>query len=85
MNLLCFVGAGHFEMENYEIKRDGYPLGGGAYVIVYSAIDRATNQAVAVKMIPLLQAEITKKLAGEIYLLYEIEHHNIVRCAVSST
>jgi hypothetical protein len=36
-------------------------------------------------MIPLLQAEITKKLAGEIYLLYEIEHPNIVRCAVSST
>ena len=85
MNLLCFVGAGHFEMENYEIKRDGYPLGGGAYGIVYSAIDRATNQAVAVKMIPLLQAEITKKLAGEIYLLYEIEHPNIVRCDVSST
>jgi len=81
VNLLCFVGAGHFEMENYEIKRDG----GGAYGIVYSATNRATNQAVAVKMIPLLQAEITKKLAGEIYLLYEIEHPNIVRCAVSST
>ncbi|KAJ6299996.1 hypothetical protein OIU76_020898 [Salix suchowensis] len=29
-------------------------------------------------MIPLLQAEITKRLAGEIYLLYEI-HPNIVR------
>jgi serine/threonine protein kinase len=68
-------------MENYEIKRDG----GGAYGIVYSATNRATNQAVAVKMIPLLQAEITKKLAGEIYLLYEIKHPNIVRCAVSST
>jgi serine/threonine protein kinase len=85
VNLLCFVGAGHFEMENYKIKSDGYPLGGGAYGIVYSASDRATNQAVAVKMIPLLQAEITKKLAGEIYLLYEIEHPNIVRCAFSST
>ncbi|KAJ6755824.1 CELL DIVISION PROTEIN KINASE [Salix purpurea] len=53
---------------------DGYPLGGGAHGIVYSA----TNQTVAVKMIPLLQAEITKRLAGEIYLLYEI-HPNIVR------
>ncbi|KAG5253286.1 cell division control protein [Salix suchowensis] len=61
-------------MENYEIEMDGYPLGGGAYGIVYSA----TNQTVAVKMIPLLQAEITKRLAGEIYLLYEI-HPNIVR------
>uniref|UniRef100_A0A6N2MT72 Protein kinase domain-containing protein n=1 Tax=Salix viminalis TaxID=40686 RepID=A0A6N2MT72_SALVM len=30
-------------------------------------------------MIPLLQAEITKRLAGEIYLLYEIVHPNIVR------
>ncbi|KAJ6865169.1 hypothetical protein NC651_035668 [Populus alba x Populus x berolinensis] len=58
---------------------DGCPLGGGAYGIVYSATDRAINQAVAVKMIPLLQAEITKRLAGEIYLLYEIEHPNIVR------
>ncbi|XP_011013650.1 PREDICTED: cell division control protein 2 homolog isoform X2 [Populus euphratica] len=66
-------------MENYEIKMDGYPLGGGAYGIVYSAIDKATNQAVALKMIPLLHAEITKRLAGEIYLLYEIEHPNIVR------
>jgi len=37
-----------------------------------------------VKMILLLQAEITKMLAGEIYLLYEIEHSNIVRCVVSS-
>ena len=71
-------------MENYEIEVDGYPLGGGAYGIVYSATDRATDQTVAVKMIPLLQAEITKRLAGEIYLLYEIVHPNIVRCAVSS-
>ncbi|XP_011008012.1 PREDICTED: ABC transporter B family member 25-like isoform X3 [Populus euphratica] len=30
-------------------------------------------------MIPLLQAEITKTLAGEVYLLYEIEHSNIIR------
>jgi len=37
-----------------------------------------------VKIIPFLQAEITKRLAREIYLLYEIEHPNIVRCAVSS-
>jgi serine/threonine protein kinase len=59
------------------------PLG-GAYGIVYSATDRATNQGVAVKIIPFLQAEITKRLAREIYLLYEIEHPNIVRCAVSS-
>jgi serine/threonine protein kinase len=71
-------------MENYEIKRNGYPLGGGAYGIVYSATDRATNQAVAVKMIPLLQAKITVRLAGEIYLLYEIKHPNIVRCVVFS-
>jgi len=35
-------------------------------------------------MIPFLQAEITKRLAGEIYMLYEIEHPNIVRCVVSS-
>ncbi|KAJ6778232.1 SERINE/THREONINE PROTEIN KINASE [Salix koriyanagi] len=62
-------------MQNYEIEMDGYPLGGGAYGIVYSA----TNQTVAVKMIPRLQAEITKRLAGEIYLLYEIVHPNIVR------
>ncbi|KAJ6750233.1 hypothetical protein OIU85_000831 [Salix viminalis] len=66
-------------MENYENEMDGYPLGGEAYGIVYSATDRATNQTVAVKMIPLLQAEITKRLAGEIYLLYEIVHPNIVR------
>jgi hypothetical protein len=71
-------------MKNYKIEMDGYPLGGGANEIVYSATDRATNQAVAVKMIPLLQAKITVRLAGEIYLLYEIEHLNIVRCAVFS-
>jgi serine/threonine protein kinase len=63
---------------------DGYPLGGGANEIVYSATDRATNQAVAVKMIPLLQAKITVRLAGEIYLLYEIKHPNIVRFVVFS-
>ncbi|KAI9380520.1 hypothetical protein POPTR_016G106725v4 [Populus trichocarpa] len=57
---------------------DSCPLG-GAYGIVYSATDRATNQGVAVKIIPFLQAEITKRLAREIYLLYEIEHPNIVR------
>jgi hypothetical protein len=37
-----------------------------------------------VKMIPFLQAEITKRLTVGIYLMYEIEHPNIVRCAVSS-
>lgn len=41
-------------MENYKIEMDGYPLGGGVYGIVYSDTDRATNQAVAMKMIPLL-------------------------------
>uniref|UniRef100_A0A6N2MQF3 Protein kinase domain-containing protein n=1 Tax=Salix viminalis TaxID=40686 RepID=A0A6N2MQF3_SALVM len=46
-------------MENYEIEMMDYPLG-GAYRIVYSA----TNQTVAVKMIP---------------LLYEIVRPNIVR------
>ncbi|KAL9374267.1 hypothetical protein Peur_033887 [Populus x canadensis] len=56
----------------------GCPLGGGAYGIVYSATDRVTNQGVAAKMIPLLQAKITMRLAGEIYLLYEIKHPNIV-------
>jgi len=35
-----------------------------------------------VKMILLLQAEITKMLAGEIYLLYEIEHSDIVLLGV---
>jgi serine/threonine protein kinase len=63
---------------------DGYPLGEGAYGIVYSTTDRANNQAVAVKIISLLQAEITKRLVGEIYMLYEIEHPNIVTCDVSS-
>ncbi|KAG6744195.1 hypothetical protein POTOM_052905 [Populus tomentosa] len=67
-----------FDMENYKIEMDGYPLRGGAYEIVYSVIDRAINQGVVVKMIPLLQVEITKRLAGEIYLLYEIEHPKIV-------
>ncbi|KAB5519943.1 hypothetical protein DKX38_024262 [Salix brachista] len=43
-------------MENYEIEMDGYPLGGGSYGIVYSA----TNQTVAIKMIPLFQAELPR-------------------------
>jgi hypothetical protein len=73
-----------FKMKNYKIEMNGCPLGGGAYVIVYSITDRATNQGVTVKMIPLLQAEITKRLTVEIYLLYEIEHPNIVKCDVSS-
>ncbi|KAJ6750224.1 hypothetical protein OIU85_000823 [Salix viminalis] len=67
-----------FEMENYEFELDGYPIGAGDYGIVYAATDRATDQTVAVKMIR-LQAEITKRLAREIYLLYEIEHPNVVR------
>jgi hypothetical protein len=70
-------------MENYKFEMDDYPLG-GAYGIVYSATDKANNQAVAVKIICFLQVEITKKLAGEIYMLYEIEHPNIVKCDVSS-
>ena len=49
-----------------------------------STTDRANNQAVALKIISLLQAEITKRLVGEIYMLYEIEHPNIVTCDVSS-
>lgn len=39
-------------MKNYKIEMDGCPLG-GAYEIVYSTTDKATSQAVAVKMIPL--------------------------------
>lgn len=67
-----------FEMKNCKIEMDDCSLG-GSYGIVYLATDRATNQGVAMKMISFLQAEIIKRLSREIYLLYEIEHTNIVR------
>jgi mitogen-activated protein kinase 1/3 len=72
------VGGTTFHLESrYEfIKKIGH----GAYGVVISAVDRLTNQKVAIKKIPKAFEDLVdaKRIVREIKLLGFFDHDNIV-------
>jgi len=54
---------------------------------VYRAVEKRTQQVVAVKVMPLMSEydEWSKKLASEIYILHNASHPNITHLFVAPT
>ncbi|KAM0945425.1 putative cyclin-dependent kinase CMGC-CDK-Pl family [Dioscorea sansibarensis] len=68
-------------MEQYEKVEK---IGEGTYGVVYKARDRSNNELIALKRIRLEQDDegVPSTAIREISLLKEMQHKNIVRCAV---
>ena len=73
---LCFFSI--FQYEKVE------KIGEGTYGVVYKARDRITNETIALKKIRLEQEDegVPSTAIREISLLKEMQHGNIVRCAM---
>lgn len=71
-------------MLQYEKKEK---IGEGTYGVVYKALDKATNETIALKKIRLEQEDegVPSTAIREISLLKEMNHGNIVRSATWSS
>lgn len=53
-------------------------IGIGSFGSVYLVKDKDTGEPYAMKIIPLVDNEVTITIAREIFILYKVQHPNIV-------
>lgn len=74
--VVCATPKGTRAVNNYSL---GDRLGRGAFATVYKAIHLQTAEVAAIKQIPLNKIKSVDSIMGEIELLRDLEHPNIVK------